>query len=96
MPFEVVAEIASRPICLLIPPSRSVQWRSSQEPAITRVSRQFKVDHLRSNLVKFHNYIFVSFNVFELSTSNFQLFEFPTLNCCRTNNKYLEALSPSR
>ena len=38
------------------------------------VSRQFKVDNLKPNLAKYHSYIHVIFNFFEL----------PTLNCCRT------------
>ena len=48
------------------------------------VSRQFKVDDLKSNLVKCRSYIHVVFNFLNLSTLNFLLFEFATLNCRRT------------
>ena len=53
----------------------------------TRVSRQFKVANLKSNLMKCHSYMHVIFNFFELSTLNFQLFEIATLNCRRTIQK---------
>ena len=39
------------------------------------MSRQFKVDNLKSNLVRRHSYIHVIFNFFELSTLNCLDFE---------------------
>ena len=56
-----------------------------------RMSRQFKVDNLKSNFVKCHNYIHIIFNLksnlvkcCSYTQVIFNFFEESTLNCHRT------------